>query len=252
MQNIDAQNAMREMLYANTKSGLLSGQKGPQGEKGEAGLQGPQGEKGEVGLQGPQGEKGEVGLQGLQGEKGEVGLQGPQGEKGEVGLQGLQGEKGEVGLQGLQGEKGEVGLQGPQGEKGDSPEQSVVLFLKKSSQLVDSDSYIFGWNKSLDTNDDFSVEDETFKINKSGVYLLIGNIHASGIAEKSLTVTCVDSEGVKLPNVPNGYIYGSSNSTYIQGILNVTDSLIFKIKASNTRAIIDTEDTQITLCKIKL
>lgn len=57
----------------------LKGEQGPQGPKGETGLQGPQGEtgpKGETGAQGPKGETGEKGDTGVQGPKGDAGADG--------------------------------------------------------------------------------------------------------------------------------------------------------------------------------
>ena len=73
---------------------------GPQGVKGDAGIQGETGAVGEIG---PQGVKGEIGPQG------EIGAIGPQGAKGDTGPQGA---KGATGLQGI---KGDIGPQGPQG-----------------------------------------------------------------------------------------------------------------------------------------
>lgn len=117
--------------------GCFRGEMGPQGEKGETGLDGhsgepgPRGEKGDPGKAGPQGE---IGPQGLKGERGDIGPQGEpgapgsQGPMGEKGEQGIQGEKGEPGQPGLQGEKGDVGERGekgepgPQGEKGEPGE----------------------------------------------------------------------------------------------------------------------------------
>ena len=52
---------------------------GPQGPKGDIGMQGPQG------IQGPKGDKGDQGIQGIQGPKGDKGDQGPQGIQGPVG-----------------------------------------------------------------------------------------------------------------------------------------------------------------------
>lgn len=49
------------------------------------GERGPEGPRGDQGLQGPQGPRGEQGLQGLQGPRGEQGLQGPPGPKGDKG-----------------------------------------------------------------------------------------------------------------------------------------------------------------------
>jgi len=52
---------------------------------------GPQGVKGDTGLQGPQGERGATGAQGLQGVVGPIGATGPQGLKGDTGLAGANG-----------------------------------------------------------------------------------------------------------------------------------------------------------------
>lgn len=49
------------------EQGVKNEQVGPQGEKGDTGVQGPQGEKGEPGAQGPKGDKGDPG-EGLTGE----------------------------------------------------------------------------------------------------------------------------------------------------------------------------------------
>lgn len=57
--------------------GLVKGESGPEGPKGETGATGPQGPKGETGAQGP---AGPAGPQGLKGEKGEPGPQGPAGD----------------------------------------------------------------------------------------------------------------------------------------------------------------------------
>jgi hypothetical protein len=58
---------------------------------GHAGPIGPQGLKGDQGLQGPKGDQGLQGFQGLQGPKGDQGLQGPQGDQGRQGDQGPSG-----------------------------------------------------------------------------------------------------------------------------------------------------------------
>jgi hypothetical protein len=90
-----------------------AGEPGPQGLKGDQGIQGPQGEKGDQGVQGSRGDKGD---------KGDQGIQGPQGEKGDQGVQGSRGDKGDKGdqgIRGLQGDKGDQGVQGPKGDKGD-------------------------------------------------------------------------------------------------------------------------------------
>ena len=102
---------------------------GPQGPRGEQGLQGP---KGDIGLQGPsglQGLKGERGEQGLQGERGMTGEQGPRGERGPIGpegpkgLKGEKGERGEIGPQGPRGPQGERGLTGDIGPRGETGPQ---------------------------------------------------------------------------------------------------------------------------------
>lgn len=82
--------------------GMVTGEQGPQGPKGDTGPQGP---KGDTGPQGPQGERGPQGLQGPKGDTGDTGPQGPKGDTGDIGPQGPQGPQGE---------------QGPKGDPGDS------------------------------------------------------------------------------------------------------------------------------------
>ena len=72
-----------------TRTDLIIGMFGGQGEKGEKGDQGPQGP---VGPQGETGEKGEQGDIGPQGPEGPKGLQGPQGPQGNSGYSGAAGE----------------------------------------------------------------------------------------------------------------------------------------------------------------
>jgi hypothetical protein len=101
---------------------LTIGAVGPQGEKGDPGIQGPPGPRGEQGIQGPPGPKGDQGEQGIQGpvgDKGDEGDPGPAGPKGDQGDQGDQGEQGEQGIQGPVGDKGDQGDPGPAGPKGD-------------------------------------------------------------------------------------------------------------------------------------
>ncbi len=71
-----------------------------------------------IGERGPQGEKGDAfvysdftaeQLEGLRGPKGETGAKGPKGDKGDRGPQGIQGVTGPQGIQGIQGEKGDKG-----------------------------------------------------------------------------------------------------------------------------------------------
>jgi hypothetical protein len=63
---------------------------------GTAGTPGPQGPKGDTGVQG------DVGPQGLKGDKGDPGAQGPKGDKGDTGAQGPQGITGAAGVSGYQ------------------------------------------------------------------------------------------------------------------------------------------------------
>ena len=91
------------------------GATGPQGSKGDTGLQGP------IGLTGLKGDTGLQGPIGLTGPKGDIGPQGPKGDtglQGSIGLTGLKGDTGDVGPQGIQGVKGDTGLQGPKGDNG--------------------------------------------------------------------------------------------------------------------------------------
>ncbi|WVQ00116.1 tail fiber protein [Synechococcus phage MA10] len=106
-------------------TGDLTGERGPQGVKGETGDQGPQGEQGERGYIGPQGPQGEQGVQGLVGPQGETGLTGPQGPQGPQGIQGLVGPQGDQGLTGPQGPQGLQGAQGPQGVQGEDGPQGI-------------------------------------------------------------------------------------------------------------------------------
>ena len=123
------------------------GDKGDNGEKGEAGPTGPTGEAGKAftydmftedqlaGLKGPQGEKGAKGDQGFQGAIGPQGPTGKTGSEGPAGPTGPQGEKGE------QGPTGEKGPQGPTGKdlfqsirdhenEPDMTESDIINYLK--------------------------------------------------------------------------------------------------------------------------
>lgn len=76
---------------------------GPQGPRGERGLDGPVGPKGDRGQPGPQGPQGE------KGDRGEKGLIGPQGLKGDRGEPGLKGDRGITGAPGQDGKHGRDG-----------------------------------------------------------------------------------------------------------------------------------------------
>jgi hypothetical protein len=71
-------------------------------------------------LTGPQGLRGDQGIQGLKGEAGSAGPQGMQGPSGIAGPQGVKGDQGEVGPQGAKGATGDTGPAGVQGVKGDT------------------------------------------------------------------------------------------------------------------------------------
>ncbi len=98
-----------------TDTGMLYGPKANDEWTKSMSLIGPQGPKGEQGLQGEQGPQGEIGPQGP---KGDTGAQGPQGLKGDTGATGSQGPKGDAGATGAQGSKGDTGSQGPAGTDG--------------------------------------------------------------------------------------------------------------------------------------
>ena len=91
---------------------------GPQGLRGEQGLQGEVGPQGVEGKPGPQGPRGESGLQGTPGPQGPRGEPGPKGAPGEQGLQGIRGNAGAQGLPGTPGKPGSPGGVGPQGDAG--------------------------------------------------------------------------------------------------------------------------------------
>ena len=247
MQNIDAKNVLRELRYNSAQNQLRDGPTGPAGEKGENGLHG------HVGPQGPAGEKGDVGQQGPAGERGDVGPQGPAGEKGDVGQQGPAGEKGDVGPQGPVGEKGDVGPQGPVGERGEVGSGSsidFVLFSKSSADNVPSQSYVNNWTKSLG-NEFVTVDENGFSISQTGVYMIICDINVVKLNTDILSFACVDESDNKYESVSIGNTCCGSVAS-IQGILNVVDKLIFKIKLiTNTEVNILQNDTRITLLKIK-
>ena len=263
MQNIDAQNALRELLYSSHHSrepsgSISTGGLGPQGEVGPQGVQGevgPQGVQGEVG---PQGVQGEVGPQGVQGEVGPQGVQGevgPQGVQGEVGPQGVQGEvgpqgvQGEVGPQGVQGEVGPQGVQGEVGPQGPGGFEHFIVFSKNTAQEISSESYIVNWTKSSES-DIFTVDDNGFSINSPGVYVLMGNISVIESDNKTLSFACVDENNQKISSVCSGTIC-SGNNAFMHGVLFVADKLLFKIRSTIAAATINNLETQITLIKIK-
>ena len=132
-----------EQILSAIQAGMLKGEKGDPGSKGDTGDTGPQGSKGDTGAAGPQGPKGDAftyadftaeqlaALKGPKGDTGDTGPQGatgPQGPKGDPGYTGPQGPKGDTGdtgPQGLQGIQGETGPQGPKGDTGPQGPQGV-------------------------------------------------------------------------------------------------------------------------------
>ena len=116
-------------------------------------LTGPQGERGQQGIQGPPGRDGVVtfenlsqtqraSLKGDRGEPGPRGLQGPPGPTGQRGADGQPGQRGADGARGATGERGPIGPPGPRGADGvvnyASPEAQRTLsdYAKKSETPV--------------------------------------------------------------------------------------------------------------------
>ena len=127
-QIVELQAEMRarvEARLAEVRDGA-PGERGPQGERGEAGPVGPQGDRGERGEQGPAGERGEIGPAGERGPRGERGEPGPAGPTGKQGIQGEPGTRGEAGRDGARGEPGERGPQGDVGPQGEQGPQGVA------------------------------------------------------------------------------------------------------------------------------
>ena len=125
-----------------TTEGVIVSVLNPNGETdmvyirhGEDGLQGPQGEKGNTGVQGPAGPRGEKGNTGAQGPTG------PQGEKGDTGAQGPAGP---------QGEKGDTGAQGPAYTLTSSDKNTIVDAVKSDMPVlsvvgIDADGVSHTW-----------------------------------------------------------------------------------------------------------
>ena len=122
-------NEVKKTLITPTTIYAVNSNEGPQGGKGDTGVQGPAGEKGakgDTGLTGPMGPQGlpgnyavgSTGAQGPAGAKGDTGLTGPQGTAGAQGPAGAKGDTGLTGAQGPAGAKGDTGLTGPQGTAG--------------------------------------------------------------------------------------------------------------------------------------
>ncbi|WP_179947479.1 collagen-like domain-containing protein, partial [Wolbachia endosymbiont of Cylisticus convexus] len=117
---------------------------GPQGNKGEPGMNGTKGTKGEQGNIGPQGADGAIGIKGDMGEKGntgtpgQVGKDGTPGPKGADGAPGMPGPQGPVGSKGVDGAPGTPGAPGPKGDRGDSgvnasPEEVVQKLINNGT-----------------------------------------------------------------------------------------------------------------------
>ena len=156
---------------------VLSGEKGPKGEKGEQGAQGP---KGETGVQGPQGEKGETGAQG------DPGPQGPQGEKGP---------------QGPQGERGPQGTPGSDGADGTDGTDGISILIERP--LV------------FDTDDTGKVPSSVLQSKKAVVRVMQGGTNVSDLI-KYLTIDnaayCSAAASVKIAQDSGSYIEVQLNS----------------------------------------
>ena len=156
---------------------VLSGEKGPKGEKGEQGAQGP---KGETGVQGPQGEKGETGAQG------DPGPQGPQGEKGP---------------QGPQGERGPQGTPGSDGADGTDGTDGISILIERP--LV------------FDTDDTGKVPKTALQSKKAVVRVMQGGTNVSDLI-KYLTIDnaayCSAAASVKIAQDSGSYIEVQLNS----------------------------------------
>lgn len=156
---------------------VLSGEKGPKGEKGEEGAQGP---KGETGVQGPQGEKGETGAQG------DPGPQGPQGEKGP---------------QGPQGERGPQGTPGSDGADGTDGTDGISILIERP--LV------------FDTDDTGKVPTSALQSKKAVVRVMQGGTNVSDLI-KYLTIDnvayCFAAASVKIAQDSGSYIEVQLNS----------------------------------------
>lgn len=118
-----------------------AGPPGPEGQRGEIGLQGPPGEQGPegaAGIQGPPGPQGEPGHTGAPGADGPAGPTGQRGETGPAGPEGPQGARGPEGPQGPQGPQGPAGPQGPSGAA--APIRKSVQVMLTNSVIADGDA----------------------------------------------------------------------------------------------------------------
>lgn len=133
-------------LYNRTGKVGATGEPGPRGATGEAGV----GVTGPQGPQGPKGPTGDVGAN-VTGSQGPQGLKGPTGDKGNttigpqgpVGLNGTRGPPGAVGARGADGDQGPRGPNGTQGLKGETGDSG---FCNQSScdAWYTNDSWSFG------------------------------------------------------------------------------------------------------------
>ncbi|KAL9982660.1 hypothetical protein ACROYT_G004731 [Oculina patagonica] len=120
-QNQCGKTSLKECCYCRDGKDGRDGRDGRNGVKGENGepgvLQGNGGMIGAKGEKGQQGLRGNDGLNGTKGDKGEQGLPGNGGINGTKGVKGEQGIRGSDGINGTKGQKGESGLAGksPQG-----------------------------------------------------------------------------------------------------------------------------------------
>jgi len=107
----------------------IPGERGQQGDHGQAGSpgepgeQGAHGDQGSVGKAGPAGERGMQGDHGQDGDQGIAGLPGERGRDGQTGLAGLPGERG------APGDSGQIGVTGDTGVAGPSPTSRLLVMF---------------------------------------------------------------------------------------------------------------------------
>ena len=197
----------------------------------------------------PKGEKGEQGPQGQQGE------QGPQGQQGEQGPQGQQGE------QGPQGQQGEQGITGPQGPIGPPGPSNITAYGIRYSM---SDAQL-NLQQAIDTTIPLNEkgvalfteypDDNSIKINESGVYLVSYFFTGATNEDCSLT-TSIRANNILQPatNTTSEFqaqiINNISGSTIVS--LLKDDHITLNIKSSITVNLIFNGSTNAMLSVIKI
>ena len=213
MQNIDAQNVIREYLYnKNIVSDIPEGPKGPKGDKGD---------------------KGDTGHKGIQGQKGDKGDTGDKGERGEVGIQG---EKG------LKGDRGDSGL-----------ENVVIFSKLQSQDLKGSGSITSWKKESADAcfkvdDKGFNISKAGLYLIFGNISISKIN---SKKAVSFYCVDDKENRYPNVFSGYINQVDTDINSTYIQGTILVKDNTYFRIKSTDGDFTVDDNNTQITICKIK-